>query len=238
MTTPNALSEVPTAYPARHAKPPEPLALPFALKPLGSAEYGVDELADGRVRYWIRHEVVRGVTPRMIAWWFAHLEGDVVIGGRRIARYRAWHPYDHVHASYARRRPDGTIGPGAAIRLREYFGANSRHAVDTVTEIERLDEQAFVHNPRVHRIAGFARLEYRFTEVGAGTLYENCLIVGAAHGWKRIWNPLITRLVFDRVRGLAWIRHNIEEVGSFEHILPSLYAEETFPRLEPRDPVA
>ena len=58
------------------------------------------------------------------------------------------------------------------------------------------------------------------------TLYENWLIVGAAHGCKRILNPLIKRLVFDRSRGLAWIRHNIEEVGMLENILPSLYAAE------------
>jgi hypothetical protein len=33
--------------------------------------------------------------------------------GRRINRYLAWHPYDDVHASYVRRRPDGSIGSGA-----------------------------------------------------------------------------------------------------------------------------
>ena len=110
--------ETPAAYPLNHAKPAEPLALPWALKPLGSAQYGVESLDEGRLRYWIRHDIVRGVTPAMLAWWFAHLEGDVEIGGRRIDRYRAWHPYDHVHASYAWRCLDGSVGAGAAIRLR------------------------------------------------------------------------------------------------------------------------
>jgi hypothetical protein len=49
---------------------------------------------------------------------------------------------------------------------------------------------------------------------------------GATHGGKRILNSLIKRLVFDRLRGLAWIRHNIEEVGMLENILPSVYAAE------------
>jgi hypothetical protein len=66
-------------------------------------------------------------------------------------------------------------------------------------------------------------MEYQLTETADRTLYENCLIVGAAHGRKRILNPLIKRLVFERARGLAWIRHNIEEVGMLENILPNLY---------------
>jgi hypothetical protein len=95
----------------------------------------------------------------------------------------------------------------------------------TSSEIERLDEQGFVHKPLVRGIAGLARMEYQFTETADGTLYENCLIVGASHGNKRILNPLIKGLIFDRARGLAWIRHNVEEVGMLENIFPGLYAE-------------
>jgi hypothetical protein len=219
--------EAPAFYPAQHAEPPEPLALPWALRPLGSAEYGIDSLPDGRVRYWIRHDVLRGVSPRMLVFWFSHLEGTIDIAGRRVSRYRAWHPYDHVHASYARRLPDGRIGPGAAIRLREYLGANRAYEVDIVTDIERLDEGGFIHNPRVRGVSGFVRMEYQFGEIPGGTRYENCLIVGAAAGRKRALNGWITRNRFDRRHGLAWIRHNVEEVGMLENILPPLYAAES-----------
>ena len=215
------------AYRADHARPPEPVTLPWALKPLGSAECGAERLPDGRLSYWIRHEVLRGVTPRMLAWWFAHLEGDIEIAGQRINRYRAWHPYDHVHASYARRRPDGSIGPGAQIRLREYLGANPRYVVDTLTDIEQLDEQGYIHNPRLHGLSGLARMEYRFTAVSGGTLYENRLLVGGTRGWRRWVTPLVQRLGFDHAHGLAWLRHNIEEVGLLEHFLPDLYRQET-----------
>lgn len=215
------------AYRADRRAPPEPVPLPWPLKPLGSAECGAERLPDGRLSYWIRHDVLRGVTPRMLVWWFSHLEGDIVVDGRRVNRYRAWHPYDHVHASYARRRPDGSVGPGAAIRLREYLGANPRYEVDTVTEIEKLDDEGFVHNPRVHGIAGLARMEYRFTRVPEGTLYENRLLVGGTRGWRRWLTPLVQRLGFDHNHGLAWLRHNIEEVGQFEHFLPRLYREQT-----------
>ncbi len=215
------------AYPARHARPPEPLRLPWALKPLGSALYGVEQRPDGRLCYWIRHDIIRGVTPRMLVWWFSHLEGDIEIEGRRINRYRAWHPYDHVHASYARRLADGSVGPGAVIRLREYLGGNPAYEVDITTEIEKLDEEGYIHNPVLHGISGLARMEYRFTRVAGGTLYENCLLVGGQSGWRRAITPLMQRFGFPHDRGIAWLRHNIEEVGQFEHFLPGLYRQET-----------
>ena len=215
------------AYPEGRRAPPEPVTLPWGLKPLGSAECGAQRLNDGRMSWWIRHDTVKGVTPRMLVWWFSNLEGDVEIAGQRIDRYRVWHPYDHVHASYVRRRPDGSIGPGAMIRLREFLGANPRFDVDTVTEIEKLDETGYIHNPRVHGIAGLVRMEYRFTRVADGTLYENRLLVGGAHGWRRAVGPLAERFAFDAAHGLAWLRHNVEEVGAFEHFLPALYRAET-----------
>ncbi|WP_341704445.1 DAPG hydrolase family protein [Ferrovibrio sp.] len=215
------------AYPASRARPAEPLRLPWALKPLGSADYGVERLPDGRLCYWIRHDILKGVTPRMLAWWFAHLEGDVEIGGRRVNRYRAWHPFDHVHASYAHRLPDGSVGPGAVIRLREYLGGNPGYAVNITTRIEKLDEEGFIHNPELHGISGLARMEYRFTATATGTLYENSLLVGGQAGWRRTITPLMQRFGFPRQRGLAWLRHNIEEVGLLENFLPALYRQET-----------
>jgi hypothetical protein len=214
-------------YPPRYAGLAQPLPLPFPLKPLSSADTGVEHLPDGRTKYWIRHDLVVGVTPAMLAWWFANLEGEITFGGRRYNRYRFWHPRDHYHASYARRRRDGTVGPGAAIRLIEVLGRNERYRVDTVTHIERLDEGGYIHNPELHGRTGLARMEYTFEPTAAGTLYENCLIIGAAKPWYRPLRPLVERFAFPEAQGRAWHLHNIEEVGMFEHFLPALYHQET-----------
>lgn len=222
----SALARVP-ALPADYRGPPEPLPLPWALRSLDSAEYGVDSLPDGRTRYWIRHALLRDVTPSMLAWWFSHLEGDIDIRGMRVNRYRAWHPADHVHASYARRLPDGSVGPGAIIHLREMLGGNPDFLVDVHSLIEKLDEEGFIHSPRFHGVAGLVRMEYRFQQVAGGTLYENCLILGPRSKLGRWLQPLVERFAFTPLQGKFWLRHNVEEVGAFEHFLPELYRRET-----------
>jgi IS5 family transposase len=46
-------------------------------------------------------------------------------------------------------------------------------------------------------------------------------------GWRGAVTPTIRRFGFDAARGAAWLRHNIEAVGLFEHFLPALYRQET-----------
>ncbi len=206
-------------------RPPDPLEIRWACKPVQSARSGMERLPDGRTKYWIEHEVVRGVTPKMLVWWFKHLEGDMLYEGRRLDRYRVWHPRDHLSIEYARRNADGSIGVGSVIHLTEMFGANPDYLTDVFTEITKLDEQGFAHRPR-HLGLQLARMDYAFEAVEPGTRYRNSLTIGADGFAGRMINPVIRALVFDEARGRAWIKHNVEEVGNFEAFLPQLYAAE------------
>ena len=47
-------------------RPLPPLELPWTLKPLESARTGLERLPGGRLRFWLSHDVVRGVTPAML----------------------------------------------------------------------------------------------------------------------------------------------------------------------------
>jgi DAPG hydrolase PhiG domain len=208
-------------------KIPDPLDVSWSPKSLTGAQSGSRVLADGRIQYWIEHEVLRGVTPQMLAWWFQNLEGDVQFAGKTYNRYRLWHPEDHVHVSYERRLPDGSVGPGAAIRIVEYLGRNRKYLVNVVSPIEKLDTTGYIHNPRAFGWLPIARMEYEFTAVAGGTFYRNSLIVGWRGFSFRLLRPLVQRFIFDGNHGKAWIKHNIEEVGQFEAFLPALYAAET-----------
>jgi hypothetical protein len=206
-------------------QPPTPIDIPWTCKSLDTARWGVETLGDGRIHCWIEHDLLHGVTPAMLVWWFKHLEGDMEYAGRRLNRYRVWHPRDHVAVEYSRRNADGSIGVGCVIHLTEMLGANPRYLIDTHTEIVKLDEQGFAHRPRFHGLR-LAEMDYEFTPTAAGTLYRNSLTVGARGVAGKLLNPLIRTLLFDKARGRAWVKHNIEEVGNLESFLPDLYAAE------------
>ncbi len=202
-----------------------PLKIPWKRQSVETARSGIEILADGRTHCWIEHEVIRGVTPQMLVWWFKHLEGDFLYEGQRLNRYRVWHPRDHIAIEYSRRNSDGSIGVGCVIHLTEMLGRNPDYLIDVHTEIVKLDEQGFIHRPRFYGL-GLAQMDYEFRETDAGTLYGNSLTVGARGILGKLLNPLIRAFLFDESRGRAWIKHNIEEVGNFESFLPSLYATE------------
>jgi hypothetical protein len=201
---------------------PEPIEVPWKMKPLSSAHTTLERLADGRLRMAIRHDVIQGVTPEMLVWWFRNMAGTMEIEGKSYPRYRIWHPRDHVTHRYVK-VPKGGAGPGAVFRIREVLGRNPAWTVDVITDIVRLDAGGFGHRPRflgAHPVV----MDYTFERVPGGTLYCNCLVVGFKGG-PRFVNDLIVRLRFDEAHGQAWLLHNVEEVGNFEFFLPRLYAQ-------------
>lgn len=210
---------------AARMKPPQPLDIPWVKKLAASARSGIDILPDGRIKCWIDHEVIRGVTPQMLVWWFKHLEGDMEYAGKKLNRYRVWHPHDHIAIEYAKKNTDSTVGVGSVIHLTEMLGANPDYLVDVHTEIVKLDEQGFGHRPKMH---GFklAAMDYEFKAVPGGTQYNNSLVIGTEKFFGAVVNPLIRQFAFDQARGRAWIQHNVEEVGNFEAFLPQLFAAE------------
>jgi hypothetical protein len=205
-------------------KIPAPLDIPWKQKPLESAETEISTLPDGRIKLWIRHDIVRGVTPTMLVWWFKNLEGDIELGGKRVSRYRAWHPIDHIDFRYVKRLPDGSIGPGAVFHIHEAFAANPAWEIDTDTMVEKLDETGFIHGPRKLGIK-VAHMEYEFERVDGGTRYTNWLIAGVRSPIaERALNGQIRRAMFPDDKARAWLTHNVEEVGNLESFLPDLYA--------------
>jgi len=206
-----------------HTTLPEPLSLPWELKPVSSAQAGSETLADGRRRYWIKQDLT-GITPEMLVWWFSHLEGDVEVAGRRLPRYRVWHPFDHVYARYLRRAPDGSIGPGAQMAVCEFLGRNPRYKIDRVSTIEKLDEEGFIHQIVVRGMV-LARMEHTFQRVPGGTYHEHSLTVPGSPRLQFL-GKLVIPLLFPNAEGEAWLKHAIEEMGALENFLPELYQRE------------
>jgi hypothetical protein len=204
---------------------PDPIPVPWAFKPLTSAKTSLDILDDGRLRLAIDHDVVHGVTPEMLVWWFRNMRGTIDIEGKAYPRYRVWHPRDHVEHRYHHTPPEGD-GVGSVFRIHEVMGRDPRYEVDVLTDVVRLDEGGFAHRPRVGGVGGLVRMDYTFSRVPGGTRYQNSLEVGAASRWLSPLNGAIRALRFDEAHGRAWLLHNVEEVGNFEHFLPQLFSVE------------
>src|SRR6516225_9768271 len=133
----------------------------WTMKPLDSAEIGVKTLDDGRLELSIRHDILKGVTPAMLDWWFRNIEGTMEHMGQTYPRYLVWHPIDHIHYQLARRAPDWTAGPGAQF-----------HIVDALADVLKADDTGHTLSVRQFGME-VIRIEHTFTPVAEGTLFQS-----------------------------------------------------------------
>lgn len=174
----------------------------------------------------IEHQHLEGLTPAMLAWWFRNIGGEVEIGGRRMIRYHAWHPTDHILWELVGGSAGTQVGVGSRFRIVEAFAANPTYYVDVIETVTRLDDTGITLVGRWGGIV-ITRLSHDFTETEGGTLYRSMLRIGI--GLPLISRPanwLLHRFSFSEPMGRAWLKHNIEEVGLLEHLLPLLDSPE------------
>ena len=173
-----------------------------------------------RRRVTIDHRPLPGVTPDMLLGWFGNLGGTMRYGDAVIDRYLAWHPVDHIHWELARAAAGGGAAEGARFRIVEAFGGRPEYRVDVVDRVEKLDETGIRLVQRVAGVIVFS-LEHTWSLGSDGTHYVTVLDLGAR---SRVMTPvnayLCRRFPDHMVR--AWVRHNIEEVGQLEYLLPGL----------------
>jgi hypothetical protein len=174
----------------------------------------------GRRRVTIDHRPLEGVTPVEVLDWFRSLGGSMEYGGRTVPRYLAWHPIDHLRWELARPAPDGGAAEGARFHIVERFGGRPENEVDVVDTVEKLDETGI---RLVQRVAGVVifQLEHTWSAGRGRTHYLSVLDLGARNPFFAPVNRRLIRRFPDHLVQ-AWVRHNIEEVGQLEYLLPRL----------------
>jgi DAPG hydrolase PhiG domain len=197
------------------------------MKSVASARTTQAILPSGQLLLTIEHDVIRGVSPPMLRWWFENLGQSMTYNGRTYPRYLLWHPRDHIHWELAARSPAGGTGQGARFRIVEAFAANPQYYIDSVEFVEQLDDDG-ISLVRSALGTEIFRLEHRFGTAPNGATYRSRMVVGAETGRIRsFFNAVVRPRVFSDEMGTAWLTHNVEEVSMFEHILPGLYAART-----------
>jgi hypothetical protein len=215
-----------------------PLALPWEPKPLSSAATRMTRLPHGQLELVIKHDLLRGVTREMLAWWFCHIDGMMEYMGQVLPRYRVWHPRDHIFYRDLTHAADGTGGVGTVRRIVEAFGGNPHYLVNIVDRVVKLDETGILlsteqagitlgalQTPLLPLGIEVATLQHDFIAAPGGTRYESRLVVGhdSFIGRFVLNRYALPWLVMSDDMGRAWLRHNVEEVGQFERFLPTLY---------------
>jgi len=193
------------------------------LYPLRSLDSAVVEYLRApalRRRITIDHRPLAGVTPDEVLDWFRKLGGTMVYGDRVIDRYLAWHPLDHIRWELAKPAPGGGAAEGARFRIVEAFGRADAFAVDVVDRVEKLDRTGI---RLVTRLVGIPimQLEHTWSAGSDGTHYVTVLDIGARSALLGPVNHVLTRK-FPDAMARAWVKHNIEEVGQLEYLLPTL----------------
>lgn len=197
----------------------------WQMKSVGSAVTEITKLSDGRTEFTIKHELIFDVTPKMIVWFLNNMTDIIEISGEMRQRYLIWHPRDHISMTYLRPGNDGSnFQTGAVIRIKEMFNGERRNKLNIKAKVEFLDESGFAHHETILGLQ-VARIDYTFNEVSEGTIYENKMTIGRAGKGPLSWliNRIIQPLVFPKRKGIAWLKHNVEEVGNFQFFLPEMY---------------
>ncbi|HET6392416.1 MAG TPA: hypothetical protein VFG13_06315 [Blastococcus sp.] len=195
-----------------------PVLVPF--RTVDTAVVGYQEHPHGRRRVTIEHRPLDGVTPAEVLDWFRSLGRTMVYDGQVVDRYLAWHPVDHVRWELARPAPGGGAAEGARFRIVERFGGRPELAVDVIDRVEKLDATGI---RLVQRVAGVVvfQLEHTWSTGRGRTHYVSVLDIGARSPvFAPVNRVLIHRFPDAMVR--AWVRHNIEEVGRLEVLLPQV----------------
>jgi hypothetical protein len=202
--------------------PPRPVLWP--LRPLCSADIDIREGPDGRRCITICHAELDGVTPDMLAWWFAHVDGEMDYAGGRWPRYLVWHPLDHISYRVVTHATEGAVASGARLHIREAFQRARSNLLDVTVEVERIDPGAAIIRRQLLGLT-VARLVNRFEPTRAGARYVSELTIGADGIAGQLgFNRAVRARVLPGDMALAWARHHVEEVGNLEYLLPQLCA--------------
>jgi len=210
---------------AKNPAPPMPESRPvlWPLKTIESAETSVTVLETGQLEMTITHDVLRGVSPEMLRWWYGHIDGAMTYAGKTYPRYLVWHPLDHIEIRVHRKSANGIIEDAG---ITEAFGRNPACLVHVDgAEQFQLDATTMGFKKQILWMQ-LTHLTNKFVAVEGGTQIHTRFLVGLPFFFGRFgMNRLLRHRIFSEEMAKAWLKHNIEEVGNLENFLPALYAD-------------
>ncbi len=197
-------------------------------KPVSSAKWvDVQRTWTGKIHVSIEHDTVRGCTPEMIRWWFENLGRQttwdgVGFDGPEISFYHLWHHRDHVSVTPLTGKHNKGFALHEKSRITEQFNDHHKR-IEVEVYTERLDNEEFNFLVKQFGLTA-VRLNHYYSAEGDGSRFYAETIVGLdipIFGW--LFNWLALPFIYSTKTAEHWIRHNVEETGRSESIIPVLY---------------
>lgn len=208
--------------------------LPF--KPETSAKWAsISRKWNGRITVQIEHDTIKNVTPEMIKWWFEHLSETTTwngtdFSGPEISYYHLWHHRDHIAVTPLTNGKNGEVNhgflEGCDSKIEERFNEIHFH-VHTRMHTTVLNENEFTFLIKFCGLT-FGHITHLYSSEENGLRFYAETEMGCdipVIGWLINW--LILPFVYNKKTGEHWIKHNIEETGRTEDVLPILYNQAT-----------
>ena len=82
--SPRTIGEIRNGSDMMKLEMPPPLSIDWKMKDISTAETHSGELDDGRLELRVKHDILHGVTPAMLVWWFQHIDGSMTYRGKEI----------------------------------------------------------------------------------------------------------------------------------------------------------
>lgn len=200
-------------------------------KPVSSAKWVDITERHGRIRVQIEHDTIRGVTPAMMRWWFENISGTTTwngsdFSGPEISYYHLWHHRDHIAVTPLTSsvdRPNRGFQVGQKSRIDEQFN-DYNDLIHHTMLATRLDEEEFTFDVQFLGLNA-GRIIHRYHEEAGGLrFYAETEIAMRMPLLGGVLNRTVRPFLYTRQTAENWIRHNIEETGRSQDILPLLYA--------------
>ncbi|KKO96926.1 hypothetical protein THAR02_10968 [Trichoderma harzianum] len=199
----------------------------LSFKPVSSAKWvDIKRTWTGKLHVRIEHDTIKNCTPEMMRWWFENLGRStnwdgVGFDGPLISFYHLWHHRDHVSVTPISGSKTG-FAPGGSTRISEQFN-DCHEKINIIAVTERLDNGEFTFITKRLGLT-VCRIFHLYSAEENGLRFYAETVIGVdtpVFGWLINW--LVVPFIYSKSTAERWIRHNIEETGRSECVIPSLY---------------
>ncbi|TGK02617.1 hypothetical protein EHQ53_13505 [Leptospira langatensis] len=180
----------------------------------------------GSLRIQIQHDTIKDVTPEMMKWWFENLGKTVTWNGEEVSLYHLWHHRDHIAITpltNPKNKTNKGFAVGAFSLIEEQFN-DFHERISARVYTTKLDETEFTFLIKKWGLTvGDIKHYYSPSKDGIDFYAETLIGINIPLlGWVINW--LVLPFIYSKQTAENWIRHNIEETGQSEKVIPYLYS--------------